>query len=47
MAEDNETTNVKTFYFYTLLPEEGGGILFYLCPSFRPSVQDIFRRINC
>jgi hypothetical protein len=32
------------------LPEGGGGILFYLCPSVRPSVQYIFRRIflsNC
>jgi hypothetical protein len=36
------------------LPEGGGGILFYLCPSVRPSVlpsvQDMFRRIflsNC
>jgi len=35
------------------LPGEGGGILFYLCPSFHPSFrpsQDIFRRIflsNC
>jgi hypothetical protein len=32
------------------LPEGGGGILFYLCPSVRPSFQDIFRRIfliNC
>jgi len=31
------------------LPGGGGGILFYLCPSVRPSflpsVQDIFRRI--
>jgi hypothetical protein len=33
-----------------LLPEGGGGILFYLCLSILPSVQDIFRRIflsNC
>jgi hypothetical protein len=32
------------------LPKGGGGILFYLCPSVHPSVQDIFRRIflsNC
>ena len=32
------------------LPEGGGGILFYLCPSVLPSVQDICRRIflsNC
>ena len=36
--------------FIPPLPEGGGGILFYLCPSVRPSVQDIFRRIflsNC
>ena len=26
-------------------PGGGGGILFYLCPSVCPSVQDIFRRI--
>ena len=42
------------YFFIPPLPEEGGGILFYLCPSVRlavlPSVQDIFRRIflsNC
>jgi hypothetical protein len=32
------------------LPEGGEGILFYLCPSVLPSIQDIFRRIflsNC
>ena len=32
------------------LPERGRGILFYLCPSVLPSVQDIFGRIflsNC
>jgi hypothetical protein len=40
--------------FIPLLPEGGGGILFYLClsvlPSVLPSVQDIFRHIflsNC
>ena len=27
------------------LPEGEGGILFYLCPSVLPSIQDIFRRI--
>ena len=31
--------------FILSLPEGGGGILFYLCPSVLPSVQDIFRRI--
>ena len=38
----------KFWNFHT--PEGGGGILFYLCPSVLPSVQDIFRRIflsNC
>jgi hypothetical protein len=32
------------------LPEGEGGMLFYLCPSVLPSVQDIFHRIflsNC
>jgi hypothetical protein len=40
-----------TFFTYNYyIPEGGGGILFYLCPSVLPSVQDIFRRIflsNC
>jgi hypothetical protein len=27
------------------LPVGKGGILFYLCPSVLPSIQDIFRRI--
>jgi hypothetical protein len=41
------------FLFYIIippLPEGGGGILFYLCSSVLPSVQDIFRHIflsNC
>ena len=38
------------YNIYTPAPEGGGGILFYLCPSVLPSVQDIFRRIffsNC
>ena len=30
---------------YPRSPEGGEGILFYLCPSVCPSVQDIFRRI--
>ena len=38
-----------TFIVIPPLPGGGGGILFYLCPSVRPSflpsVQDIFRRI--
>jgi hypothetical protein len=36
--------------FIPSLPEGGGDILFYICPSVLPSVQDIFRRIflsNC
>jgi hypothetical protein len=35
---------------YPRSPKGEGGILFYLCPSVLPSVQDIFRRIflsNC
>jgi hypothetical protein len=32
---------LKIMIFIPPLPEGGGGILFYLCPS----VQDIFRRI--
>jgi hypothetical protein len=35
----------KFNFFIPSLPEGGGGILFYLCPSVLPSVQDIFRRI--
>ena len=31
--------------FIPPLPGGGGGILFYLCPSVLPSVQDIFCRI--
>jgi hypothetical protein len=41
---------VKSLIIIPPLPEGGGGILFYLCPSVLPSVQDIFRRIflsNC
>jgi hypothetical protein len=30
---------------YPRFPKGEGGILFYLCPSVLPSVQDIFRRI--
>ena len=40
----------KISYYYTPPPKGEGGILFYLCPSVLPSVQDIFRRIflsNC
>ena len=38
------------WFLYLHSPKGEGGILFYLCPSVRPSVQDIFRRIflsNC
>ena len=49
---------IHTVYFicvefsllYPRSPKREGGILFYLCPSILPSVQDIFRRIflsNC
>jgi hypothetical protein len=37
-------------FLYPHSPKGEGGILFYLCPSVLPSVQDIFRRIflsNC
>ena len=37
-------------FLYPRSPKGEGGILFYLCPSVLPSVQDIFRRIflsNC
>ena len=39
---------VNKYYYYFIispLPEVGGGILFYVCPSVLPSVQDIFRHI--
>ena len=32
-------------FFYPHSPKGQGGILFYLCPSVLPSIQDIFRRI--
>ena len=38
------------YLLYPRSPKGEGGILFYLCPSVLPSVQDIFRRIflsNC
>jgi hypothetical protein len=38
------------WFLYPRSPKGEGGILFYLCPSVLPSVQDIFRRIflsNC
>ena len=44
---------LKTAFLIYLYPRSSkgeGGILFYLCPSVLPSVQDIFRRIflsNC
>jgi hypothetical protein len=58
VAEKNVTKNVHICSILSVvippLPEGGGGILFYLCPSvhpsFRPSVQDIFHCIflsNC
>ena len=37
-------------FLYPRSPKGEGGMLFYLCPSVLPSVQDIFRRIflsNC
>jgi hypothetical protein len=40
----------KIFFSYPRSPKGEGGILYYLCPSVLPSVQDIFRRIflsNC
>ena len=50
----NMSTSTKKHRVFTFLyprsPKGEGGILFYLCPSVLPSVQDIFRRIflsNC
>jgi hypothetical protein len=34
-----------TYHVHPRSPKEEGGILFYLCPSVVPSVQDIFRHI--
>jgi hypothetical protein len=42
--------SVFVLFIIPLLPEGGGGILCYVCPSVLPSFQDIFRRIflsNC
>jgi hypothetical protein len=37
---------IKRYFYYTTAPRRGRrGILFYLCPSVLPSVQDIFCRI--
>ena len=36
--------NILFFLLYPHSPKGEGGILFYLCPSVLPSVQDIFRR---
>ena len=34
---------IKRYFYYTTAPRRGRrGILFYLCPSVLPSVQDIF-----
>ena len=38
-------TCIQDDYLYPCFPKGEGGILFYLCPSVLPSVQDIFRRI--
>ena len=41
---------ILAMYLYPRSPKGEGGILFHLCPSVLPSVQDIFRRIflsNC
>ena len=50
MSDCTSSTIQKMYNFlYPRSPEGEGGILFYLCPSIRPSVipsvQDIFRRI--
>jgi hypothetical protein len=40
----------QDLFLYPRSPKGEGGILYYLCPSVLPSVQDIFRRIflsNC
>ena len=42
----NANVSKNILFLYLRSPEgEGGGILFYLCPSVLPSVQDIFHRI--
>ena len=43
-------TCIQDDYLYPCFPKGEWGILFYLCPSVLPSIQDIFRRIflsNC
>jgi hypothetical protein len=49
VAEKNVTKNVyfieATYLLYLRSPKGEGGILFYLCPSVIPSVQDIFHHI--
>jgi hypothetical protein len=49
-CDERALDNMSTDLLYPRSPKREGDILFYLCPSVLPSVQDIFRRIflsNC